>query len=326
MLNRTISVIMPVFNSSLYLKDAVDSILNQTFVDFELIIIDDGSTDDSLKLIKSFNDPRILVVESSENKGIVEVLNLGIAMSKGKYIARMDSDDISYKNRLAVQYEFMEANPEILMCGSFYKILGTDNIVKFPTTSEEIKVQLLFRNTFGHSTVMFRSSVIIDMDLKYVDDFKYAEDYELWSRFAKHGKLANIPCDLIEYRIHPAQISTNKETTQVLMAREIGWKNFTEFISHLFPINYQLTSKIQPDTALSRLKFLNKLRQEPSFGQDCPKDIFDLHLYWNSCDLFSNSSYMNVRERLRLISFPLNYYGVQFSLGFRLKFLLKGLF
>ena len=140
-MNPLVTVLMPVYNGEKYLKEAIESILNQTFKDFEFLIINDGSTDNSVKIIQSFNDLRIRLIHNESNIGLIKTLNKGLKLSNGKYIARMDCDDVSLPKRLSVQINFMEKHPEIGVCGSWVKIIGLEQkfINKYPQKHEEAR-------------------------------------------------------------------------------------------------------------------------------------------------------------------------------------------
>src|SRR5690554_5460849 len=148
-----ISDIMPVYNREKYVSDAVGSILNQTFNDFEFIIIDDGSTDITLNIIEVFSDSRICLVKLNKNKGQYYARNLGMGMAKGKYICVMDSDDIAMPKRIEVQYQYMENNKHVGICGGYTRILNTGEIIKAPLDYEDIKVWLLSNIMLRHPTV-----------------------------------------------------------------------------------------------------------------------------------------------------------------------------
>jgi len=237
--NNLISVVMPVYNTEKYVSQAIQSILNQTYTNFEFIIIDDGSTDNSKSLIKEFNDPRILLVESSTNEGLVASLNKGLELAKGKYIARMDSDDISYANRFEHQLEFLETNPDITLCGSWFKRINSSNISKYPSLPEEIKLNLLTHCPIGHPTVMMRSDFLKVNHLSYNKDFEPAEDYALWSQICINGKLANIPEVLLEYRVHHEQTSVTGNKIQEENSNRIRVALLQKMMPGL-PINYNL--------------------------------------------------------------------------------------
>lgn len=212
-----VSVIMPVYNGEKYLQEAIDSILNQTFGDFEFIIINDGSTDKTLEIIKSYSDPRIRVI-SQENKGIIHSLNKGISESRGKYIARMDADDISLPDRFKRQSDFLEANPEIGLLGTTFAIQIDKKIKCIAAVllqDSDLRRQLLYKCPFGHGTVMFRKNLETGLNgLWYSPSEKHVEDYELWSRIALITKVANLPGVLYIWRDNPFGISSSKRAIQ----------------------------------------------------------------------------------------------------------------
>lgn len=186
---------MSVYNSEDYLKKAIDSILGQTYANLEFIIIDDASTDRSLDIVKSYNDKRILLIKNEVNIGLAASLNKGIEIARGKYIARMDSDDISQSNRIYEQVKYLENNPDILCYGSWARYFG-DNMprslkikhflrlydtFRVPLKYEDIKASLLFWIPFVHPTVMFNSALLRQNNLVYNPCLRRAQDYELWS-------------------------------------------------------------------------------------------------------------------------------------------------
>jgi glycosyltransferase involved in cell wall biosynthesis len=209
-----LSVLLPVYNGVSYLREAIESILGQTYTDFELIVIDDGSTDDSLLIIGEFADSRIRVF-SQTNMGLAASLNRAIELAKGRYVARQDQDDISFPQRFEKQMAFLEAHPDYGMVGTWAEIwIGdkkTRRAHKHPSDNLTLKFDLLFNNPFVHSSMMLRKSVFDEIGL-YTNDKsrRLPEDYELWSRIARKFKVANIPELLQVYREVPGSISRNK--------------------------------------------------------------------------------------------------------------------
>ncbi len=200
-----VSVVMSVYNGEEYLSDAIESILSQTMEELELIIIDDGSSDASLELIKGYKrqDARIVLI-SRENRGLIASLNEGIGQARGKYIARMDADDISLSERLQVQVDFMEQNPNIGLSGTWIEAFdesGTKVIGRYSVDHPMLRCELLFSSPFAHPSVMMRSELLRDNGLSYDKAYVDAEDYELWYRCAKVTRLANIPQVLLRYRL-----------------------------------------------------------------------------------------------------------------------------
>ena len=214
---------MPVYNGFKYLDEAMKSILNQTFQNFEFIIIDDGSTDDSVKIIKSYDDNRIRLVENKNNLGQSETLNIGLNIAKGKYIARMDQDDISMPERLERQSEFMEDNPQIGVCGTWIQLIGKYNgIAELETEDDLIKIKLLTNQNLAHPSVMIRKQILENYKLSYSISYTVAQDYDLWVRMFDHCSFANLPEPLLKLRMHDNQYSkimweqNNAETNRIL--------------------------------------------------------------------------------------------------------------
>lgn len=210
-----ISVIMPVYNAEKYLAQAIESILNQVFTDFEFIIINDGSTDNSKFVILSYSDQRIKFIDLPQNKGIVNALNVGLRVARCKYIARMDADDISLPQRLELQYSYMENNNEIgLLSTNLNHIDEKGKIIKKCVYKDfDIPVEwlLLWYNPIAHPTAFFRKSIIDTYKLNYLEDTFPAEDYDLWCRIVAHSKIARINETLLAYRLSPQSISYNSK-------------------------------------------------------------------------------------------------------------------
>jgi len=219
-----ISVLMPVFNAAPFLREAIESILHQTFSGFEFIIINDGSTDSSKEIILSFQDPRIRYIENETNLKLIATLNKGINLCSGKYIARMDADDISLPDRLKLQVEFMESNPEIALCGTGFQIMGrSDQISGFAANNDEIRIRMLHQVQLLHPSVLLRRESLLQKNIMFDPDYIHAEDYDFFVRIAENYKVANIPGVLVKYRVHDANISNihgeiqNENTKKVII-------------------------------------------------------------------------------------------------------------
>lgn len=210
---------MPFYNSRLYLEEAVRSILSQTFTDFELILIDDGSTDGSADIVTSIHDKRIKLVKNPKNMGLIATLNKGLDLAIGKYIARMDADDIALPERLKIQLEFLENNPQVIVCGTQIRYFGTVNSnSKLYEKDEEIKSSLIFGSCFAHPTVMMRTEVLRKNNLYYENNHLHLEDYDLWLRMRNYGEYANINTVLLNYRIGEQNITQiNKDSREKRM-------------------------------------------------------------------------------------------------------------
>lgn len=199
-----ISVILPVYNGQDHLTEAIDSVLSQSFSDFELIIVNDGSTDGSAAIIEELDDSRIRFFQKS-NKGLAATLNRAISLARGEYIARQDQDDVCLPSRFERQVAFLDANPDVGMVGTSAEIrVGnerTNRYLKHPIDNASLKFGLLFDNHFVHSSVMIRRSVLEGLGGYSEDSARQPpEDYELWSRVMKKYKLANLPEVLLAYR------------------------------------------------------------------------------------------------------------------------------
>ena len=209
-----ISVLMPVYNAKEdELKYAIESILNQTFSDFEFIIINDGSTNNSEEIILSYKDDRIKYIKNEENLKIIATLNKGIDLAQGKYIARLDSDDYSVPHRLEREYNYLEKNPNIGIVGSYFLRIPQNVIVTMPNLPNDVKLYTRYcQNCVLHSSVMFRKNILDEHNLRYDKNCLHAEDHRLWSEMSRFCDMAIIPEVLTYYRISPDGISeTNLE-------------------------------------------------------------------------------------------------------------------
>lgn len=236
--NPTISVIMPVYNGEKFLSMAIDSILEQSFEDFEFIIIDDGSSDGTEGIIKSYSDPRIVYLNNQSNKGLSHSLNLGIKRALGQYIARMDADDISSNNRFETQINYLEKNNEVDILGSAaYLIDENDKIfgkANKPKSHIEIMWQSLFSTPLIHPTIMGRTAIF--KDNFYDESAKNSEDYELWSRllFEKKAILHNLDIPLINYRVHSKSFTRSLDPKM----QHNSLKNQLSNIEHYLKLNH----------------------------------------------------------------------------------------
>lgn len=222
-----ISVIMSTKDTNNeYLKSSINSIIHQNFKDFEFIIIDDGSKED-YKVIESFKDDRIIIIKNSKTEGLANSLNKAINISKGKYIARMDSDDLSTLDRLQIQYDFMEKHPNIDICSTYTKYIGKKSgyNVEVYNSSEAIRTNLFLYNCMAHPSIFIRKKFIDKNNLKYNPNFSCSQDYELWNRISSYCNFYIIPKVCLFYRIHNAQISTSKLKQQTELCKIIYLEN-----------------------------------------------------------------------------------------------------
>jgi len=221
----TVSVLMSVYNGEQFLSEAVESILDQTYRDFEFIVVNDGSTDGTQNILESCHDERIVRV-NQERTGLTKALNRGLSRARGEYIARMDADDISLPERLERQVAFLDRNPTVALVGCNMVVIdetgATVSVIDVPVENEEIKWQLLFRNRFGHSAVMFRRECLSRVGT-YDETIPYAQDYDLWLRISQHYSLGNLREYLHQWRLNARSgISVTKVQEQWQYASRIS--------------------------------------------------------------------------------------------------------
>lgn len=227
-----VSVLLPVYNGMPYLSVAVNSLLSQTWVDYELIIVNDGSSDGSAAYLDSLHDHRVRVIHQ-DNRGLAGALNVAIGYARGRYLARQDQDDISRPDRLALQVAFLNAHPAVSLVGGAARILEgdqpTDRLLQHPCDDGDLRLNLLFDSYIVHSSVMMRRDAIQALG-GYCEDRtrQPPEDYELWSRMMKGHKLANLPEVLIDYRETPGSMSRSgphpfRSKLVMLCAENIAW-------------------------------------------------------------------------------------------------------
>lgn len=291
-----VSVLMSVYNEKAeYLNIAIQSILDQTFHDFEFIIVDDGSTDGCQELIKQYKDDRIVVVSNPQNYGLTKSLNIGLRMARGKYIARMDSDDCSYPERLALQYDYMERHPEIDILGSWVK-KGRKTIKSCGSvTSKWRYARMLFGNVgIYHPTAFMRIDFLRDNGLYYDENMKKAQDFELWVKGLEKGRMYVFPQVLLDYRVHDMQISK----------RNIDEQNFYN--------------------VLVRKKLVDKLKVEMNEDEEKQFESIDqLKMSFSKVDDFFNKIILaNQKEKIfdeKILKYELNTKRIRYVLGMRIK-------
>lgn len=210
-----VSILMPLYNVAPYLREAMDSILAQTFLDFELIVLDDCSPDNSAEILDTYTDERIVRYRGEKNVGLSNVLNVGMAMARGELIARMDSDDISTPERLATQVAYLDAHPEVDLCSCGMELFGAKQETWVRETNvEDVKITALFHSPILHASSMWRREAFERVGLRFLQEMVPAEDYDMWTRAMAAGlRLVNIPQVMYLYRIHPSQATTQTEKT-----------------------------------------------------------------------------------------------------------------
>jgi glycosyltransferase involved in cell wall biosynthesis len=211
-----ISVIMSVYNSEQYLKRSIDSILNQTFKDFEFIIINDGSTDNSAQILEEYSkNNNCIKIIIQENKGLTKSLNIGIKKAKGKYIARQDADDFSFSDRFEKQVYFLDNNIDIILLGTNkYEVYQNEERLGNYYNIDTINDLVYLYNPFAHTSAMYRKDIFIKIGL-YNETFKTSQDFEAWMRFAEYGKIAMIKDVLVKRYTVDNSISSLKKFNQI---------------------------------------------------------------------------------------------------------------
>lgn len=307
-----ISVLMSTYNTpNEWLIEAIESILSQTLSDFEFIIIDDCSSNDIDKVKAKFHDSRIIWVRNEQNLGLTKSLNKALKLAKGEYIARMDADDISLPERFAVQVDYMDKHPEIIVCGSYRRAFGGENkdeMWNLPKTREEQQVQLFFFNCgVTHPTAMLRKSMLDKYQISYNENYKKAQDYGLWVQCTRHAKMAMIPKVLLKYRKSEQQISRAGKTSQMENAGRVKTDQLIalginptdeEKMSHVrFCLNQSDVSCIWLESWIDRLKQANA--KEKYFDIRLFDGILDKRWYdWLKKCYLDNKS-QEVKQMLR---------------------------
>ena len=248
-MTRLVSVIMPVYNTAPYFREAMDSMLTQTFTDFELIVLNDCSPDNAEEILDTYDDPRIVRYKGEKNVGLSNVLNVGIEMARGKYIARMDSDDVSLPQRLQVQVDYLEKHSDVDLVSVGMRLFGVKEGTWIRELNpEKVKIEALFHSPVLHASSVWRKDSFEKQGLRFRQEMVPAEDYDMWTRALLKGlKLVNLPEVLYEYRIHDAQatLQTDKTTTksrEVQMAYlqkampSLSDKNREAFPKKLWPV------------------------------------------------------------------------------------------
>ena len=209
-----VTVGMAVYRGEAYIAEAINSVLAETFQDWELVLVNDASPDNSVRVIQTFSDPRIRLLENETNQGLVAVRNRIMIEARGSYLAWLDQDDLTLPNRLATQVAYLDANPEVAVCGSWtvmrYESLDgsvTVTTERFPQHHEQIRATMLFLNPIACNTVMMRRSAFAERELMFRAEFGNTLDYDIWSNASDTMRLCNLPQALAAYRVHASQTS-----------------------------------------------------------------------------------------------------------------------
>lgn len=248
-----VSILMPVYNGRLFLSQAIDSIVKQSFSDFELLVIDDGSADDSAALAERTEDARIRVLRNGANLGLVATLNRGLAEARGEWIARCDCDDLWFPRRLEVQLDLCRRQPDVALVGADALLINEQGLVcggfHAPADHELLRWDLCFRNPFVHSAVLFRRTVAGSMG-GYAD-VPASEDYDLWSRIAASHQVASVLRPLVKYRMHGSSVmarenAVGREKKSYPFLKEIMQSNLRQFAGEGAEVIAHLDAWLQP--------------------------------------------------------------------------------
>ncbi|MBT5828641.1 MAG: glycosyltransferase [Candidatus Latescibacteria bacterium] len=293
-----LTVLMAVYNAEAYLREAIESILDQTFTDFEFLIINDGSTDASKAIISKYKDPRIHLVNNAQNMGLTSSLNRGLALTTTPLIARQDADDISHPHRLEKQVDFLNKHSNIALVGSQgYNFYTTGKKKEFMYRALEdlsIRWEFLFYNSFIHTAVMFRRDTMYTELGGYDETVNYCQDYELWSRCMRKYEVANLPDALIHRRIHDASMTSTMQENRLSESLRVGQYHLQTLFG-TNPFN---------DTYAKLLTFLQTQNQE-QFAQHY-QTFFELLAHYKTQNQHHQTSHdfskTVLRQYIRMIS------------------------
>lgn len=263
-----VSVLMPVYNGEPYLSEAVDSILAQSFADFEFIIVDDGSTDNTWPILQEYaaREPRIVLTRNDANVGLARSLNKGLELAQGEYVARMDADDISLPRRLATQVAFLDEYPDIGVVGSFVQLIDEDGALgavwHYPTMPGLLLWSLSFHSPLAHPSVVFRRRLVEEVG-GYDEALLANQDRDLWHRLSSLTRLSNLPDVLLLYRQHPDTISQRQADVQARNSAQAAQRRASSILGSEVPLHVfraiQLRRYEDTEVAARALKLVHSL-------------------------------------------------------------------
>ena len=321
-----ISVVMPTYNTPVpVLREAVESILNQTYSNFEFIIINDCSTDGSAEYLESLSDPRIVLINNPTNLGVTKSLNIGLDAARGKYIARMDSDDISLPNRFEKQLAFLKKHPDVMVCGTNYENFGLINSQSDKgqiTDTETIRISLLFSATLCHPTVMINRKMLLSHQIRYNEQDQYAQDYEMWVDVSKVGKMAIMRDVLLRKRCIEISASMKHRDIQVAVNRKLQKRQLEDLMDDVTDSDLDLHFAISylyeyDDFQISKnvLEWVDRLIMSNRKRKCYKKRQFSVAVYTNLIRVLLHSikKEKGYRDKFKLliIYFPKSIYGIE---------------
>ena len=244
-----VTVLMAVYNGNRYLREAVDSMLGQTFTDFEFIIINDSSTDTSREILSTYSDSRIRVVENEQNIGLTKSLNRGLSLARGEYVARMDADDRSHSERLQKQVAYLDAHPNVAVLGTQHNTINAKGIlmpfwtIKRPVDPLAFRWCWIFDNPIAHSTAVFRRGIVWGVLGGYDENFRTSQDFELWSRVGRNNYvMCNLTDVLLDFRVHKQSTSKTYVPSDIHKLEAVYAKNIAYLLkTEKFPMEFPST-------------------------------------------------------------------------------------
>ncbi|MEM9886223.1 MAG: glycosyltransferase family A protein [Bacteroidota bacterium] len=306
-MNPLISVLTPAYNREKYIGEAIESVQQQTMDEWEMIVIDDGSTDQTVEIVKAYQakDKRIILLQNTENQGISATRNHGLAHVKGKYIAMLDSDDLCLPQRFEQQFSFLEAHPEIAVLGAWSELIGIKDHQFTPEEKDtQLRLRSLYRCPMVHSSTMIRTSILQAANLRYNKDYPASNDYDFWVRLLPYGQFHNLQTCLVKYRRHDQNISvTNKKdqkkyraaASRLAFKNVLDWEISAEKHERLFDV---LTSAVLHANELSSVEqsmveMLERTASRPGLDLNYLKKA----VFKKLMDAFQNS---NISHKKRL--------------------------
>ncbi len=218
-----VSILLAVYNGETYLKEAIDSLLAQSFKDFELIVVDDGSTDGTATILAAYTDTRLRVLTAEKNAGLIASLNWGVSVARGKYLARLDADDVAMPDRLENQVRYLDQHPEVALLGTGALLIDSAGKALYPTYYQQsiaaIPTHLLFRNVFIHSSIMVKTEVL--RRFPFDPTYYLAEDYIVWVQIAEMYQVVALQDAWVQHRIHENNITTVKQVQHLQTVHKI---------------------------------------------------------------------------------------------------------
>ncbi|MEG2293307.1 MAG: glycosyltransferase family A protein [Carnobacterium sp.] len=289
-----VTIFIPLYNGENYIKETLESAISQSYSNLDILVINDGSTDSGLNIVKSFSDPRIRIIENKKNSGIAYTRNRGLQEAKGLYIAFLDADDIALPNRIETQVSYMERNIDVVATSTYYTTFGSlvKKQIKPPTDFADIKLDLMFTNPIGNSTAMVRKKSITEFGIIY-KPYIYGEDYDFWFQLTKIGKIVTLPEKLVRYRVGHESITKTTESSRHQERR-----------TTLATIHEEVLNHYDFDLSPAELTLYN------TFFDDNSNTTFNLKFIHDVKNLFSSLEQQNTKFNSEKFSNKLFYYSL----------------